>query len=107
MQTLRTDSTTSCSFHATSGAHRVGRRYHIRAYPTVCTGQCLPYEMEFGFLLIEANNIDSFERICHNIALAAAPGLCRAFDVGSSPWIYSHRVAVKYASEAFLYAIDL
>ena len=94
-------------FHATSGAHPVGRRYHIRAYPTVCTGQCLPYEMESGFLLIEANNNDSFERICHNIALAAAPGLCRAFDVGSSPWIYSHRVAVKSASEAFVYAIDL
>jgi hypothetical protein len=57
--------------------------------------------------LLNEASIDSFERICHNIALAAAPGLCRAFDVGFSPWIYSHRVAVKSASEAFLYAIDL
>jgi hypothetical protein len=56
--------------------------------------------------LLNEANIDSFERICHNIALAAAPGLCRAFDVGFSPWIYSHRVAVKSASEAFLYTID-
>ena len=57
--------------------------------------------------MLNEANIDSFGRICHNIALAAAPGLCRAFDVGFSPWIYSHRVALKSASEAFLYAIDL
>jgi hypothetical protein len=86
--------------------HPVGRRYHIRAFPTICPELCLPYEIDSEPLLNEAN-IDSFERICHNIALAAAPGLYRAFDVGFSPWTYSHRVAPKSASEAFLYVIDL